>query len=127
MNFLIDAKIMSIKFDFDASNILKNQNLIFEVEKLEDNLVSYTLQFIDVSSFQVFLDVGEKNLSPSSYEADSMYISSIVMLEQYKNHKKWKITLIDNVGSIEIFSNDIEFVRDELGKEVGKIIYVVYF
>ena len=122
MKFLIDAKIMSIKFDFDASNVLKNQNLIFEVEKLEDNLVSYTLQFIDVSSFQVFLDVGEKNLSPSSYEADSMYISSIVMLEQYKNHKKWKITLIDNVGSIEIFSNDIEIVRDELGKEVGKII-----
>ena len=122
MNFLIDAKIMSIKFDFDASNVLKNQNLIFEVEKLEDNLVSYTLQFIDVSSLQVFLDVGEKNLSPSSYEADSMYISSIVMLEQYKNHKKWKITLIDNVGSIEIFSNDIEIVRDELGKEVGKII-----
>ena len=122
MNFLIDAKIMSIKFDFDASNVLKNQNLIFEVEKLEDNLVSYTLQFIDVSSFQVFLDVGEKNLSPSSYEADSMYISSIVMLEQYKNHKKCKITLIDNVGSIEIFSNDIEIVRDELGKEVGKII-----
>lgn len=122
MNFLIDAKIMSIKFDFNASNVLKNQNLIFEVEKLEDNLVSYTLQFIDVSSFQVFLDVGEKNLSPSSYEADSMYISSIVMLEQYKNHKKWKITLIDNVGSIEIFSNDIEIVRDELGKEVRKII-----
>ncbi len=122
MNFLIDAKIMSIKFDFNASNILKNQNLIFEVEKLEDNLVSYTLQFIDVSSFQVFLDIGEKNLSPSSYEADSIYISSIVMLEQYKNHKKWKITLIDNVGSIEIFSNDIEIVRDELGKEVRKII-----
>lgn len=122
MNFLIDAKIMSIKFDFNASNVLKNQNLIFEVEKLEDNLVSYTLQFIDVSSFQVFLDVGEKNLSSSSYEADSIYISSIVMLEQYKNHKKWKITLIDNVGSIEIFSNDIEIVRDELGKEVRKII-----
>ena len=122
MNFLIDAKIMSIKFDFNASNVLKNQNLIFEVEKLEDNLVSYTLQFIDVSSFQVFLDVGEKNLSPSSYEADSIYISSIVMLEQYKNHKKWKITLIDNVVSIEIFSNDIEIVRDELGKEVRKII-----
>lgn len=122
MNFLIDAKIMSIKFDFNASNVLKNQNLIFEVKKLEDNLVSYTLQFIDVSSFQVFLDVGEKNLSPSSYEADSIYISSIVMLEQYKNHKKWKITLIDNVGSIEIFSNDIEIVRDELGKEVRKII-----
>lgn len=122
MNFLIDAKIMSIKFDFNASNVLKNQNLIFEVEKLEDNLVSYTLQFIDVSSFQVFIDVGEKNLSPSSYEADSIYISSIVMLEQYKNHKKWKITLIDNVGSIEIFSNDIEIVRDELGKEVRKII-----
>ena len=116
MNFLIDAKIMSIKFDFDASNVLKNQNLIFEVEKLEDNLVSYTLQFIDVSSFQVFLDVGEKNLSPSSYKADSMYISSIVMLEQYKNHKKWKITLIDKVGSIEIFSNDIDIIRDELEK-----------
>ena len=65
MDFLIDAKIMSIKFDFDASNILKNQNLIFEVEKLEDKLVSYTLQFIDVSSFQFFLDVREKNLSPS--------------------------------------------------------------
>ena len=103
-------------FLIDASNILKNQNLIFEVEKLEDKLVSYTLQFIDVSSFQFFLDVGEKNLSPSSYKADSMYISSIVMLEQYKNHKQWKITLIDKVGSIEIFSNDIDIIRDELEK-----------
>ena len=103
-------------FLIDASNILKNQNLIFEVEKLEDKLVSYTLQFIDVSSFQFFLDVREKNLSPSSYKADSMYISSIVMLEQYKNHKKWKITLIDKVGSIEIFSNDIDIIRDELEK-----------
>jgi len=64
MDFLIDAKIMSIKFDFDASNILKNQNLIFEVEKLEDKLVSYTLQFIDVSSFQFFLDVREKIYLP---------------------------------------------------------------
>ncbi|MCR1838115.1 hypothetical protein NSA18_09500 [Pasteurella caecimuris] len=112
MNFLIDAKIIGIKFDLDASNVLKSQDLVFEVEKLEDKLMRYTVKFIDVSSFQVFLEVGEKNISPSSYEADSMYISSIVMLEQYKNHKKWQIALIDDVGSIEIFSNDIEIVRN---------------
>ncbi|OOF55200.1 hypothetical protein [Rodentibacter genomosp. 2] len=111
MNFLIDAKIISIKFDFDASNVLKSQDLVFEVEKLEDKLMCYTVKFIDVSSFQVFLEIGENNISPSSYEADSMYISSIIMLEQYKNHKKWKIELIDNVGSIEVFSNDIDIIR----------------
>lgn len=113
MNVLVDAKILSMNFDFDASNIHKNQNLIFKLEKLNDKLTSYILKFIDVSSFQISLDVGDKKMSPASYEADSMYISSIVMLEQTERHKRFRITLFDDVGSVEVFSNDIEISRSE--------------
>lgn len=117
-NYLIDAKIVSVHFDFDANNISKSQDVILILEKLEDELTFYMLKFIDVSGFKFSLDIGNKNIVPTSYEADSMYIESINLLEKSANHVKWEIRLIDNIGNIVIFSDGIEILKN--GKSVMK-------
>ena len=109
MKYLTDSKIKSLYFDFDANNILSSQDLILELEK-------YTLRFVDVSSFKININVGNGSIYPDTYEADSMYVDSIIKLEEEENHEKWEIKLINEIGLLIIFSNRLELDKYSLIK-----------
>lgn len=116
MKYLTDSKIKSLYFDFDANNILSSQDLILELEKLEEDLKKYTLRFVDVSSFKININVGNGSIYPDTYEADSMYVDSIIKLEEGENHEKWEIKLINEIGLLIIFSNRLELDKYSLIK-----------
>lgn len=105
-NHLIDAKINSIYFKFDAMKYMTSQNLEVSIQNLIDELVHYNLIFLNVSSFCFNIKTGSMSINTNHYEADCLYIKELKNINSSNNHQHWVIYLIDDIGTIEIFCDD---------------------
>lgn len=111
LNNLIDAKINTIHFNFNASNVDFSQDLIFLISKLNCELDLYRLTFHTTSSFKIDIKIGEQSIHSLNYSGDSLYIQSIFCMAKNEQHQHWVIELIDNGGRIDIFSDDAIFEK----------------
>lgn len=130
-----DAKLWEIKFDFDATD-LKAQNLTLDLDYvlkqrwnendvLINDLCPCNLFFLNVSGFSINFSTEIIGISPLSYRADSLYISSIDLVEKSMTHQVWRILFINDLGEIKVSCDDIKLnIHKEFCVEVQNEMYI---
>lgn len=107
LSSLFDSKIKAFSFDFDASIVHNQQNLLITLELLPRKIL---LKFIDVSNFKIDICSGIGSVDSNYYTADCLYIADIQLMNRSNNHFHWKIELVKGVGCFEIFADELEVI-----------------